>query len=74
MEIHNECVRDLLSVDSTPLRLVDDTEVRPFFSLLGENVFIYLVDISIVERNHSRESHRGDLEGPRSCDRATLYL
>ena len=28
MEIYNEHVRDLLSVDPTPLRLLDDPEVR----------------------------------------------
>lgn len=28
MEIYNESVRDLLSTDSTPLRLLDDPEVN----------------------------------------------
>lgn len=28
MEIYNEAVRDLLSSDSTPLRLLDDPEVK----------------------------------------------
>jgi len=28
MEIYNEHVRDLLSADPTPLRLLDDPEVR----------------------------------------------
>lgn len=28
MEIYNECVRDLLSTDNTPLRLLDDPEVN----------------------------------------------
>lgn len=28
MEIYNEAVRDLLSVDSGPLRLLDDPEVN----------------------------------------------
>lgn len=27
MEIYNEAVRDLLSIDATPLRLLDDPEV-----------------------------------------------
>ena len=27
IEIYNECVRDLLSADGTPLRLLDDPEV-----------------------------------------------
>lgn len=30
LEIYNESVRDLLSADSTPLRLLDDPEVTPF--------------------------------------------
>lgn len=29
MEIYNECVRDLLSTDNAPLKLVDDPEVSP---------------------------------------------
>jgi centromeric protein E len=28
MEIYNEAVRDLLSSDATPLRLLDDPEVK----------------------------------------------
>lgn len=31
IEIYNESVRDLLSLDSTPLRLLDDPEVIFFF-------------------------------------------
>lgn len=37
MEIYNESVRDLLSTDSTPLRLLDDPEVTAiicFFHLV----------------------------------------
>lgn len=30
MEIYNESVRDLLSTDTTPLRLLDDPEVNIF--------------------------------------------
>lgn len=33
LEIYNESVRDLLSVDSTPLRLLDDPEVNIFISV-----------------------------------------
>lgn len=32
MEIYNESVRDLLSTDSSPLRLLDDPEVNIIFS------------------------------------------
>ncbi|RYQ79916.1 hypothetical protein Ahy_Scaffold1g106670 isoform J [Arachis hypogaea] len=32
IEIYNESVRDLLSTDSTPLRLLDDPEVHVFIS------------------------------------------
>lgn len=32
IEIYNEAVRDLLSADSTPLRLLDDPEVNNIFA------------------------------------------
>ena len=35
MEIYNESVRDLLSTDSTPLRLLDDPEVNYFLGRLN---------------------------------------
>lgn len=31
IEIYNEAVRDLLSTDATPLRILDDPEVNIFF-------------------------------------------
>lgn len=34
MEIYNESVRDLLSADSTPLRLLDDPEVNTIYDIL----------------------------------------
>lgn len=34
MEIYNEVVRDLLSSDSTPLRMLDDPEVGFYFYVL----------------------------------------
>ena len=34
IEIYNEAIRDLLSPDSTPLRLRDDPEVKDYLSLL----------------------------------------
>ena len=34
IEIYNEAVRDLLSTDTTPLRLLDDHEVDMLFSYL----------------------------------------
>jgi centromeric protein E len=34
MEIYNESVRDLLSSDNTPLRLLDDPEVNIIFDVL----------------------------------------
>ena len=33
MEIYNESVRDLLSSDNTPLRLLDDPEVNIIFDM-----------------------------------------
>ena len=44
LEIYNESVRDLLSVDSTPLRLLDDPEVNIPFS--GSAFFDNLFNIS----------------------------
>jgi centromeric protein E len=34
MEIYNEAVRDLLSSDATPLRLLDDPEVTFFLDMV----------------------------------------
>ena len=34
LEIYNESVRDLLSVDTTPLRLLDDPEVNIILNIL----------------------------------------
>lgn len=36
IEIYNEAVRDLLSTDNTPLRLLDDPDVRVICILLFE--------------------------------------
>ncbi|KAI7743901.1 hypothetical protein M8C21_029903 [Ambrosia artemisiifolia] len=36
IEIYNECVRDLLSADATPLRLLDDPEARTVVDKLTE--------------------------------------
>ncbi|KAL7100421.1 hypothetical protein ACP275_09G144500 [Erythranthe tilingii] len=38
MEIYNESVRDLLSVDNTPLRLLDDTERGTVVEMLTEEM------------------------------------
>lgn len=43
IEIYNEAVRDLLSTDNTPLRLLDDPDVRLFFF----NLFFLLVHLSL---------------------------
>lgn len=40
MEIYNESVRDLLSADTSPLRLLDDPEVNFVFGIL-ENDYLY---------------------------------
>jgi len=41
LEIYNESVRDLLSVDSTPLRLLDDPEVNIFIRFLKKLVLLH---------------------------------
>jgi len=38
MEIYNESVRDLLSTDTTPLRLLDDPEV---IFILEEQLYVF---------------------------------
>jgi len=43
LEIYNESVRDLLSVDSTPLRLLDDPEVNIFISFFSKNWCFYIL-------------------------------
>lgn len=37
MEIYNESVRDLLSTDTSPLRLLDDPEVNMILSFILQN-------------------------------------
>lgn len=44
MEIYNEAVRDLLSADSTPLRLLDDPEVNIALFCLGHWNIVLMVD------------------------------
>lgn len=42
IEIYNEAVRDLLSTDTTPLRLLDDHEVDIlFFICIKENFYCF---------------------------------
>lgn len=40
IEIYNEAVRDLLSTDNTPLRLLDDPEVNASFLLNLSNAYM----------------------------------
>lgn len=44
IEIYNEAVRDLLSTDNTPLRLLDDPDVRVFVHFVSHwsSVYIFL--------------------------------
>ncbi|KAL7098107.1 hypothetical protein ACP275_10G184700 [Erythranthe tilingii] len=56
MEIYNESVRDLLSVDNTPLRLLDDTERGTIVEKLTEEILrdwshvIHLLSICEAQR------------------------
>lgn len=54
LEIYNECVRDLLSADGAPLRLLDDPEVNSFpIELLPMDVFSINLSCSIlIERDY----------------------
>lgn len=64
MEIYNEVVRDLLSTDNSPLRLLDDPEVSfPFLNFLVLLCVYILYFISSLEGNYSRETHRRNFEG-----------
>ena len=44
IEIYNEAIRDLLSTDSLPLRVLDDPEVNvvSFFILTTEHTLVYV--------------------------------
>lgn len=65
MEIYNESVRDLLSDDTTPLRLLDDPEVN-LFHMLKISVCMnnFLLNPSyLTERDCGRETYRRTTEG-----------
>ncbi|KHN45570.1 Kinesin-related protein 11 [Glycine soja] len=61
LEIYNESVRDLLSVDGTPLRLLDDPKVNIFISVFqkaGASKF-YLTVCNLNKKGQlSRDSQR----------------
>ncbi|XP_039070038.1 kinesin-like protein KIN-7G [Hibiscus syriacus] len=58
MEIYNEAVRDLLSPDSYPLRVLDDPEVTDF-SLLNASRSSFCTIISVLRHCcHSTEGNR----------------
>lgn len=57
IEIYNEAIRDLLSMDSTPLRLLDDPEVKvflphPLHFLADELTSCSKVFLPCLERDH----------------------
>lgn len=43
IEIYNEAVRDLLSTDNTPLRLLDDPDVRSQFLLVLSCIYYFSI-------------------------------
>lgn len=62
IEIYNEAVRDLLSTDTSPLRLLDDQEVDMlFFTCRKKNVVLFLVFLYSfwlsTARDYCGESH-----------------
>ena len=70
IEIYNEAVRDLLSTDSTPLRLLDDHEVDILFFICIRKKLLLFSYFGIshsfllsIARNYCGESHRGNSEG-----------
>lgn len=56
MEIYNEAVKDLLSTDSTPLRLLDDPEVVLF---LKDVCFIYILQFVVLIWMETLYSQKG---------------
>lgn len=74
MEIYNEAVRDLLSSDSTPLRLLDDPEVKCRQFIIQSLVYpatnfartpeVHTENVhSCAERDRRGETHRGNIAG-----------
>lgn len=47
MEIYNESVRDLLSADNTPLRLLDDPEVYIIFGMFWRTVYVIFIELIV---------------------------
>lgn len=62
MEIYNESVRDLLSMDTTPLRLLDDPEVILVFCTVKTGYYTFSNAITVVNVNREgqllRDSQR----------------
>lgn len=78
IEIYNEAIRDLLSADSSPLRLLDDPEVD-LFAHFGFDECINETKISNLllffpERNCGGESHGRDFEGLEPSTGASFCL
>jgi len=60
IEIYNESVRDLLSPDCTPLRLLDDPEVNIFISYRTSISAFYSQFCNLTERDSCWETDRGN--------------
>lgn len=61
IEIYNEAVRDLLSTDSTPLRLLDDPEVS-FYLLINDLTYpnFNLTPFVFAERDYCGKADRSN--------------
>lgn len=62
IEIYNEAVKDLLSTDNTPLRLLDDHEVDILFFICIKNFYFFLfchfsLFLVIIAGDYCGESH-----------------
>lgn len=66
MEIYNESIRDLLSTDSTPLRVLDDPEVTVISLFVLPTHYIFTFDLHLqlflisLERDCGGENHGGN--------------
>lgn len=78
MEIYNEAVRDLLSSDGSPLRLLDDPEVEKCThecpSICLNETPKLTCNLCCLERDCRGETHRGNSKGSMAPQGASFYL
>jgi len=60
LEIYNKSVKDLLSIDSTPLKLLDDLEANIFIRFFKKFVLLHCITVCKLNRKAQllRDSQR----------------